>query len=417
MGSQSRATVLLVEDDPGVARLEQLRLERAGYAVATAASAEEGLREVAGGRVDLIVLDQQLTPGTSGLEFFRAVKAAGYNVPAILVTGMQEENLLVEAMRAGVRDFVPKTQHFLNHLVPVVGRVLDQVRTEHELAASRIVAMENEQRRRELEHEIAQRRRAEQALREAEEYLRLTVESVKDFALFTVDPQGRIASWNPGAQRLFGFEEPEILGQDLGVLYTPEDRAGGVPEREIAVAAARQSSADERWHLRKDGSRFFSSGVMNPIFDEADRLRGFTKIARDITESRRAVEERMRLLAELGAERALLKTLLDNAPVGFGFFDRELRYLRVNPALAEINGLPIEAHLGRTLGEVLPRMPAEVGEDPPGPPDRPERREQGVLGRDAPDARTAALLAVQLLPGQDGRRRGGRRRCRRHGYR
>ena len=129
MGSQSRATVLLVEDDPGVARLEQLRLERAGYAVATAASAEEGLREVAGGRVDLIVLDQQLTPGTSGLEFFRAVKAAGYNVPAILVTGMQEENLLVEAMRAGVRDFVPKTQHFLNHLVPVVSRVLDRKST------------------------------------------------------------------------------------------------------------------------------------------------------------------------------------------------------------------------------------------------------------------------------------------------
>ena len=116
MGAQARATILLVEDDPGVARLEQLRLERAGYAVATAATAEEGLRRVADGRVELIVLDQQLTSGTSGLEFFRQVKAAGYSVPAILVTGMQEENLLVEALRAGVRDFVPKTQNFLNHL-------------------------------------------------------------------------------------------------------------------------------------------------------------------------------------------------------------------------------------------------------------------------------------------------------------
>ncbi len=362
MGSQTRATVLLVEDDPGVARLEQLRLERAGYAVALVATAEEGLRKVADERVDLIVLDQQLSPGTSGLEFFRAVKAAGHNVPAILVTGMQEENLLVEAMRAGVRDFVPKTQHFLNHLVPVVARILDQVRTERELAESRTIARENQERRRELEHEIAQRRRVEQALREAEEYLRLTVESVKDFALFTVDPQGRIASWNPGAQRLFGYDEPEILGQDLALLYTPEDRAGGVPQREILGAATRESSPDERWHLRKDGSRFFASGVINPIFDEENRLRGFTKIARDITASKQAVEERMRLLAELGAERALLNTLLDNAPVGFGFFDRELRYLRVNPALAEINGLPIEAHLGRTLPEVLPRMPPEVSE-------------------------------------------------------
>ena len=168
MGSQSRATILLVEDDPGIARLERLRLERAGYAVATAATAEEGLRKVAEGGIELIVLDQQLTPGTSGLEFFRQVKAAGYNVPAILVTGMQEENLLVEAMRAGVRDFVPKTQHFLNHLEPIVTRVLDQVRTERELAESRIVARENEERRRELEREIAHRKRVEQALKEAD---------------------------------------------------------------------------------------------------------------------------------------------------------------------------------------------------------------------------------------------------------
>ena len=169
MGPQKRATILLVEDDPGVARLERLRLERSGYAVATASSAEEGLRTVADGGIDLIVLDQKLSAGTSGLEFFRQVKAAGHNVPAILVTGMQEENLLVEALRAGVRDFVPKTQHFLDHLEPIVTRVLDQVRTERELAESRVVARENEERRRELEREIAHRKRVERALKEADE--------------------------------------------------------------------------------------------------------------------------------------------------------------------------------------------------------------------------------------------------------
>ena len=169
MGLQARATILLVEDDPGIARLEQLRLERAGYAVVTAATAEEGLRKVAEGGIELIVLDQQLTSGTSGLEFFRQVKAAGHNVPAILVTGMQEENLLVEALRAGVRDFVPKTQHFLNHLEPIVTRVLDQVRTERELAESRLVARQNEERRRELEHEVARREHVEQVLKEADQ--------------------------------------------------------------------------------------------------------------------------------------------------------------------------------------------------------------------------------------------------------
>ncbi len=96
-----------------------------------------------------------------------------------------------------MRDFVPKTPNFLNHLEPIVSRVLDQVRTERELAESRILTREHEARRRELEHEIAQRKRVEQALREAEEYLRLMVESVKDFAIFTVDPQGRSRQLEP----------------------------------------------------------------------------------------------------------------------------------------------------------------------------------------------------------------------------
>src|SRR5271166_3396070 len=129
MGSQTRATILLVEDDQGLARLEQLRLERAGHTLVTVTTAEEGLRKVIEGGIDLILLDQKLSSEVSGLEFFRQVKDAGYQVPAILVTGFQDENLLVEALRAGVRDFVPKTRSFLNHLEPIVGRVLDQIRT------------------------------------------------------------------------------------------------------------------------------------------------------------------------------------------------------------------------------------------------------------------------------------------------
>src|ERR1700760_3832112 len=102
MPKEKRATLWLGGHAPGAPRLEALRLERAGYAVATAATADEGLARVAAGGVDLIVLDQNLSQGASGLEWFRQVKAAGHNVPAILVTGLQEEGLLVEALRAGV---------------------------------------------------------------------------------------------------------------------------------------------------------------------------------------------------------------------------------------------------------------------------------------------------------------------------
>ncbi len=88
----------------------------------------------------------------------------------------------------------------------------------------------------------------------------------------------------------------------------------------------------------------------------------FTGIVRDITDFKKAIEERLRLVNELEGERALLNSLLDNAPVGFGFFDHKLRYLRLNPAMAEMNGVPMDAHLGRSLVEVLPNLSAEVAE-------------------------------------------------------
>lgn len=346
MELQSRATILLVEDDPGVARLEQLRLERAGFAVVTAATAGEGLDQVASGKIDLIILDQRLSAGTSGLELFRQIKQAGHNVPAILVTGLNDENLLLEALRAGVRDFVPKTPHFLDHLEPIVNRVLDQVRTERELAESRVIAREHEARRRDLEHEIALRKRVEQALREAEEYLRLMVESVKDFAIFTVDPQGRIVSWNPGAERLFGYAESEILGQHLNILFTPEDRAGGIPEREIATAAAKGRASDERWHQCKDGGRFFASGVVTPIFDEENKLRGFTKIARDITERKQA-EEAVREAA------VRLKAIVETAADGIITIDEHGIIESMNPAAERIFGYTHEEAVGRNVAMLM----------------------------------------------------------------
>jgi PAS domain S-box-containing protein len=347
MGLQSRVTILLMEADPGVARLEQLCLERAGYTVVTAATPEAGLPQLADGEVELIVLHPQLSSGVRGLDVFRQVKAAGYPVPAILVTGLEDEDLLVEALREGIRDFVPRTPNFLNHLEAIVTRVLSQVRTERELAELRAVARADEERRRALEHEIAQRRRMEQALREAEESLRLMVESVKDVAIFTIDPQGRVCRWNPGAEQLFGYGESAILGQSLAVLYIPEDRAGGIPEQEIAAAAARGVSADERWHLRKDGSRFYASGVLSPIFDEENRLRGFTKIARDITKRIQA-EEAVREAA------VRLKAIVDTAVDGIITIDDRGTIESMNPAAEQIFGYPRQDIVGRDIAMLMP---------------------------------------------------------------
>jgi PAS domain S-box-containing protein len=127
----------------------------------------------------------------------------------------------------------------------------------------------------------------------------MIVEDLTDFAIFTMDAQGLVTSWNSGAERLFGYSEREIVGSTGNVIFIPEERNAGVPEREREIARAQGRATDERWHLRKDGSRFWASGLMMMV-KVAD---GFVKICRDRTaqhlaeEQLRRSEQRFRLLA------------------------------------------------------------------------------------------------------------------------
>jgi PAS domain S-box-containing protein len=146
--------------------------------------------------------------------------------------------------------------------------------------------------------DITDRVRAEQAWRKSEERLRLMVESVEDYAIFTMNNEGLIETWNIGAERVFGYREDEIIGQHGKMLYTPEDRLRDVPAKEMLTARAEGSAEDERWHIRKDGTRFYASGVLTS-FREGNVETGYVKIARDLTEQKRAAEELRRAHAEL----------------------------------------------------------------------------------------------------------------------
>jgi PAS domain S-box-containing protein len=131
-------------------------------------------------------------------------------------------------------------------------------------------------------------RRLEEALQESEQRFERLVEAAKDYAIFMTAADGRVTIWNEGAQRLFGYGEAEIAGEDSSILFTSEDRENSTPERELQKARTEGRAEDERWHIRKDGSRFWASGIVRPVLDEDDNLIGFSKVARDLTERKRA---------------------------------------------------------------------------------------------------------------------------------
>jgi PAS domain S-box-containing protein len=139
--------------------------------------------------------------------------------------------------------------------------------------------------------DLTERRRIEEQLREGEERFRLMIESIEDYAVFLLDPQGRVANWNPGAERMKGYPAAEIIGQHLSRFYPPEDATSGKAARELEIAASTGHFEEEGWRVRKDGSRFWASVVLSAVRNRAGELIGFTEITRDMTERKRAAEE------------------------------------------------------------------------------------------------------------------------------
>ena len=178
------------------------------------------------------------------------------------------------------------------------------------------------------------------------ELFRLLVENVRDYAIFVVDPDGLVRTWSDGAERLLGYREDEILGRSADVFFTPEDLAADAPRREIREAAEAGRGVVDRWHVRKDETRFWCSGVTTPLKDEAGRPRGFAKILRDRTEWWHA--EQARLESE---ER--LRTAFAHAAVGMATTDPALRFLEANRAFGEITGYTAEELIRKELASII----------------------------------------------------------------
>ncbi len=151
--------------------------------------------------------------------------------------------------------------------------------------------------------EHARQRRTQYQLHTTGLDLEMLIDAAKDYAIFSLDPQGQVTWWNAGAARVFGYREDEIIGRSADILFTPEDQADQIPQKEMLTAETAGRAHDDRWQLRKDGTRFFASGMVRPITDRQGRVQGFTKVCRDITEHYLHDQARTEQLQESEAAR------------------------------------------------------------------------------------------------------------------
>lgn len=192
--------------------------------------------------------------------------------------------------------------------------------------------------------DVTERSQTEEALRHSQEHLKLILESARDYAIFTTDLNRDVTDWNTGAENLLGYKREEMIGQRVDIIFTPEDRQTQ-PSREVAIATRNGRAENERWHLRKDGNRFWGSGLTMPLRHENGDIRGFLKIMRDHTE-RRQIEESLQKAKE-GAEEAELRLslALDAAAMGAWDWDIGKDTVICNRRYAEIFAFETETEL------------------------------------------------------------------------
>lgn len=183
--------------------------------------------------------------------------------------------------------------------------------------------------------DVSDRERIEKALREAEEQVRLMVEGVVDYAIFELDAEGRVASWNAGAQRIKGYRADEIIGRHFSIFYPPDEVKKRKPQHALATARRSGRFEEEGVRLKKDGSEFWASVVLAALHDPAGKVRGFVKVTRDITERKR-VQDRLEQLLVMEDRERIARELHDGAIQSLFAVGMGLQGLAVRTTDAEI---------------------------------------------------------------------------------
>jgi len=195
--------------------------------------------------------------------------------------------------------------------------------------------------------DITAQKQAETALRESEQRFRLLVENADDYAIFMLDHEGKISTWNVGAERIKGYRADEIIGQHFSRFYTPEDLLSGKPDMELKTAALQGRFEDEGWRVRKDGSRFWANVIITALRDQSGKLLGFSKITRDFTERRKAQES-----VRLSEER--FRSLFEFSPDAIIVSDQDGKIAEINAQVEKFFGYSRGELLGQSVETLVP---------------------------------------------------------------
>lgn len=255
--------------------------ERAlGDALAFAESIVDTIRD------PLLVLDDGLRVVTAGREFYRAFGVTPEETTGRLVYDLGNRQWDIPGLRTLLEEILPRSTTFRDFEVE---HTFEQIGRRVMLLNARTLHREQHDTRRILLiiEDVTEQRDAERARHAAEVRFTEMVRNVRDHSIFLTDPDGVITSWNVAAERVIGYAEAEAVGRHYSLIFTPEDRHNGLPEWELRTAREQGRAEDERWHLRKDGGRFWALGIVTPLRDPDGRLTGFSKILRDITDRKR----------------------------------------------------------------------------------------------------------------------------------
>ncbi|HYX36001.1 MAG TPA: PAS domain S-box protein [Oligoflexus sp.] len=341
VSSPEKVNILLVDDTPSNLTALEAILSRTDYCLVKAHSASEALRLLLLESYAVILLDVMM-PEMDGYEFAIEAKSFDHSrdTPIIFVTAIASEpQYIAKGYAHGAADYLTKP------LDP--DEVRAKINVFVDLHRKNLKLQDAERRLTLLNAELTQR--AETRAREltaSNERFRIFVEGVQEYGFIQMDEKGRFITWNAGAERILGYTQEEIIGLPFDRIFTTEDVLSGVPEQELSIARARGRADDTRWHLRKDGSRFWAHGITTLLLDENGHQCGFAKVLRDYTESKKADDA-------LRESESMLHLVTSAVPALVCYVGPDQRYRFANDTYRDWFGYQPDLMRGKHVSEVF----------------------------------------------------------------